>query len=47
MDFFFALRLPPQDEQRIPMTVRLMVILFKSSNVISGTKMAPPGKVFK
>ncbi len=47
MDLFFACRFPPQDKQRIPVTVRLMMILSKSSNAISGTKMDLPGKVVK
>jgi len=47
MDLFLAFRLPPQDEQRIPMTVRWIMILSRSSNAISGTKMARMEKVLK
>lgn len=47
MDFGLTCRFPPQDKQRIPVTVRLMMILSKSSKAISGTKMDLPGKVVK
>ncbi|MEO8766044.1 MAG: hypothetical protein ABI416_17210 [Ginsengibacter sp.] len=39
-DFFLATtRLPPQDVQRMPTTVLLMMILSKSSNPIAVAKM--------
>ena len=48
MDFFLAItRLPPQDVQRIPRIVRLMMILSKSSNAITGVKMQSQKKLVK
>ena len=39
-DFFSAItRQPPQNVQRIPRMVRLMMILSKSNSAISGVKM--------
>ena len=38
-EFFLATKLPPQDVQRIPNTVLLIIILSKSNIAISGTKM--------
>ena len=47
-DFFLAItRLPPQDVQRIPRIVRLMMILSKSNNAISGAKMHTLKKLVK
>jgi hypothetical protein len=40
MDFLFAVtRLPPQDVQRMPRIVRLIMILSKSNNAITEAKM--------
>jgi len=47
IDLFLATRLPPQDVQRIPITVRLIVILSKSSSAISWTKMLTWKSVLK
>jgi len=48
MDFFFEMmRLPPQEVQRIPSTVRLIMILSKSNNAIRDTKMQMQKKPVK
>lgn len=48
MDFFFAItRLPPHDVQRMPNTVRLMMILSKSNNAITEAKMQEQKKNVK
>jgi hypothetical protein len=40
MDLFLAItRLPPQEVQRMPTIVRLIMILFISSNPIAAAKM--------
>jgi hypothetical protein len=46
-DLFLATRLPPQDVQRMPITVRLIMILSKSNNAIAGTKMHTQKKLEK
>ena len=45
--FFEIIRLPPQDVQHIPRTVRLIMILSKSNNAITGTKMLMQKKLVK
>jgi hypothetical protein len=48
MDFFLAItRLPPQEVQRIPSTVRLIMILSKSTNGITGSKIQTQKKTVK
>jgi len=44
--FLVTCRLPPQDVQRIPITVRLMMILSKSNSAI-GTQGCQYGKLFQ
>ena len=45
--FLLSTRLPPHAVQRIPITVRLIIILSKSINAITGTNLHRAGKVWK